>query len=66
MTGTEDKPKHRWPPSLEDFRLICSTCPNPKEVTFEDLAKRFGVSVTILGEWIADHCKKIDGNGDAV
>lgn len=60
MNETTDKPKRPWPPSLEPFRLRCSTCPNAKELTFEELAKVWGVSVTTLGEWIANHCKKID------
>ena len=28
-------------------------------LTFKELAKKWGISVTFLGELIADHCKKL-------
>jgi len=31
-----------------------------KGLTFKELAKKWGISVTFLGELIADHCEKLD------
>lgn len=62
MPENSDKPTFTWPPSLADFVLRCSTCPNSKEVTFTALAAAFGVTTTTLGEWIAKHCADIDGD----
>ena len=30
-------------------------------LTFRELAKKWGISVTFLGELIADHCEKLEG-----
>jgi len=30
-------------------------------LTFKELAQKWGVSVSFLGELIADHCKKLEG-----
>ena len=32
-------------------------------LTFKELAQKWGISVTFLGELIADHCKKLEGGG---
>jgi len=29
-------------------------------LTFKELAQKWGISVTFLGELIADHCKKLE------
>ena len=33
-------------------------------LTFRELAKKWGISVTFLGEIIADHCQKLAGYED--
>ena len=60
MTGTPDKPKRRWPPDLSDLRLICSTCPNAKPLTFDEAAKAFGITVSALGLRLEEHCRDSD------
>ena len=30
-------------------------------LTFKELAQKWGISVSFLGELIADHCKKLEG-----
>ncbi len=32
-------------------------------LTFKELAHKWGISVTFLGELIADHCRRLDGPG---
>ena len=43
-------------------RMSCKTRNNGFEtgLTFKELAHKWGISVTFLGELIADHCKKLE------
>ncbi len=65
MAETPDKPKRPWPPDLSALRLFCSTCPNAKPMTFQVVAKGYGVSVTQLGHWLDNHCRKLHEAQDA-
>ncbi len=44
-------------------RMSVKTCTNGFEtgLTFKELAKKWGISVDFLGELIADHCTKLEG-----
>lgn len=43
-------------------RMRCKTMNDGFEtgLTFRELAKKWGISVTFLGELIADHCRKLE------
>jgi len=43
-------------------RMRVKTCNDGFEtgLTFKELAAKWGISVTFLGELIADHCKKLE------
>ena len=42
-------------------RMRCKTANNGYEtgLTFKEIAEKWGISVSFLGELIADHCKKL-------
>ena len=44
-------------------RMRCRTNNNGFEtgLTFRELAEKWGISTSFLGELIADHCRKLDG-----
>lgn len=43
-------------------RMQCQTMNNgfSTGLTFKELAQKWGISVTFLGQLIADHCKKLE------
>ncbi len=43
-------------------RMRCKTFTNgfSTGLTFKELANKWGISITFLGELIADHCKKLE------
>lgn len=43
-------------------RMRCKTMNNgfSTGLTFKELAEKWGISVTFLGELIADHCRKLE------
>jgi len=43
-------------------RMRTQTCNNGFEtgLTFKELAKKWGISVSFLGELIADHCRELE------
>ncbi len=43
-------------------RMHTKTCTDgfSTGLTFKELAKKWGISVTFLGELIADHCRKLE------